>query len=471
MLAHFPSNCSLISTSLTRCVVSNGTTFTEQVCRCVPNMEAHSIRLYALGHTSKVLYRPACITSGVNTREVHEYNVSTGWALPDERTEEEREAESIRTSVSRSVRMVRELAACNQWQFFVTITLSPKHWENRYTPDGLQDVIKLMAKRWRRKRTNGSAYCPGFKYLLIPEMHKDGAIHLHGFVSCMPSKDCVPYTLDEVNGEQNLPREICNKVRAGQEVYHCNEWEQFFGFNTIEPISDLDKASSYVVKYVSKEIGKTPFKTRYWCSRGLSRATLVGKFYFSDEYLVEPQLEFYNQSLASMAAVTKSNFLMHEECFAPLLSRQHLETGCYGLVNITTYINGCDHSSAEVLAFLNSNFDTTPHYVEYNQDANFSPARIAKAVNFNHFIHDAFAANALDSELSELQAANDAGRLEIIHGQPFITLPKDDPCADLFDTLSYTPAPQKHKPLPPCHSSPHLQQCEQLSLFKFHLPN
>ncbi len=117
MLAHFPSNCSLISTSLTRCVVSNGTTFTEQVCRCVPNMEAHSIRLYALGHTSKVLYRPACITSGVNTREVHEYNVSTGWALPDERTEEEREAESIRTSVSRSVRMVRELAACNQWQF------------------------------------------------------------------------------------------------------------------------------------------------------------------------------------------------------------------------------------------------------------------------------------------------------------------------------------------------------------------
>lgn len=79
--------------------------------------------------------------------------------------------------------------------------------------------------------------------------------------------------------------------------------------------------------------------------------------------------------------------------------------------------------------------------------------------------------NALDSELSELQAANDAGRLEIIHGQPFITLPKDDPCADLFDTLSYTPAPQKHKPLPPCHSSPHLQQCEQLSLFKFHLPN
>ena len=109
--------------------------------------------------------------------------------------------------------------------------------------------------------------------------------------------------------------------------------------------------------------------------------------------------------------------------------------------------------------------------MEYNQDANFSPARIAKEVNFNHFIHDAFAANALDSELSELQAANDAGRLEIIHGQPFITLPKDDPCADLFDTLSYTPAPQKHKPLPPCHSSPHLQQCEQLSLFKFHLPN
>lgn len=225
------------------------------IMRCVPKMETNVIMVYGMGNTTKVIYRPTCIAPGVDTHYVHNYNVASGWALPDERTQDERQAESIRTSVSRSIRAVRELAACNPWQFFVTITLSPQLWKNRYTPDGLQDIIKAMAKRWRRKRKNGSAHCPGFAYLLVPEMHKDGAIHLHGFVSCMPSSDCIPYTMSDVNGSKKLPIKICEKVRKGSPVFHCREWERLFGYNTLEPVIDLDKASSYVVKYISKEIG------------------------------------------------------------------------------------------------------------------------------------------------------------------------------------------------------------------------
>lgn len=224
------------------------------IMRCVPKMETNVIMVYGMGNTTKVIYRPTCIAPGVDTHYVHNYNVASGWALPDERTQDERQAESIRTSVSRSIRAVRELAACNPWQFFVTITLSPQLWKNRYTPDGLQDIIKAMAKRWRRKRKNGSAHCPGFAYLLVPEMHKDGAIHLHGFVSCMPSSDCIPYTMSDVNGSKKLPIKICEKVRKGSPVFHCREWERLFGYNTLEPVIDLDKASSYVVKYISKEI-------------------------------------------------------------------------------------------------------------------------------------------------------------------------------------------------------------------------
>lgn len=233
------------------------------IMRCIPKMETNVIALYTMGNTTKVVYRPACIAPGVDTHFVHNFNVSSGWVLPDERTQEERKTESIRTSVSRSIRAVRELAACNPWQFFITITLSPTVWPNRYTPDGLQDTIKALAKRWNRKRKNGSAYCPGFKFLLIPEMHKDGAIHLHGFVTCMPANECVPYTMADVNGVKKLPKKICDKVRAGETIYHSPTFEKLFGYNTFEPIADLDKASSYVVKYVSKEIGSTPFKMRY----------------------------------------------------------------------------------------------------------------------------------------------------------------------------------------------------------------
>lgn len=168
MLPAIPKNCTVIETSLSHYVPVDGIGTVEErpVFRCIPKLESNVIRLYALGNTSKVSYRPVCIAAGVDTHAIHDYNVATGWALPDERTEDEREAESIRTSISRSVRIVRELAACNPWQFFVTITLSPTLWQNRYTPDSLQDVIKAMAKRWRRKRKDGSSRCPNFKYLL-----------------------------------------------------------------------------------------------------------------------------------------------------------------------------------------------------------------------------------------------------------------------------------------------------------------
>ena len=353
MFPPIPQNCTVIETPLSHLVPVDdmGTVEEKPVYRCIPKLESNVIRLYALGNTSKVSYRPVCIAPGVDTHTIHDFNISSGWTLPDERTEEERAAESIRTSISRSVRLVRELAACNPWQFFVTITLSPEHWQNRYTPDGLQDVIKQLAKRWRRKHKNGSAYCPDFKYLFVPEMHKNGAIHLHGFVSCMPS-DCIPYTLEQVNGSQRLPKKICDKVRAGQPVYHCQEWENLFGFNTLEPISDLDKASSYAVKYVSKELGSTPFKTRYWCSRGLSRASLITTVYFDRRHDTDSQFCIYRRYMTSIAAVTKSNHLMHEERYAPVLDRSHLPTDVNRLTVITTYINGIDHTSSEIRKFL-----------------------------------------------------------------------------------------------------------------------
>ena len=282
---------------------------TIPVSRCIPNMETNVIMVYAMGNTTKVIYRPACIAPGVDTHYVHDYNIASGWALPDERTQDERDAESIRTSISRSVRMVRELAACNPWQFFVTITLSPANWQNRYTPDGLQDVIKAMVRRWRRKDKTGSAYCPDFKYLFIPEMHKDGAIHLHGFVNCMPPAECIPYTMADVNSSKSLPKKICDKVRAGETVYHSPTWEKLFGYNTFEPISDLDKASSYVVKYVSKEIGSTPFKSRYWCSRKLSRATRIATYYFPDSSDYSRQLKDYNDYMLSVATLCIKNLL------------------------------------------------------------------------------------------------------------------------------------------------------------------
>ena len=452
MLPAIPKNCTVIETSLSHYVPVDdiGTVEERPVFRCIPKLESNVIRLYALGNTSKVSYRPVCIAAGVDTHAIHDYNVATGWALPDERTEDEREAESIRTSISRSVRIVRELAACNPWQFFVTITLSPTLWQNRYTPDSLQDVIKAMAKRWRRKRKDGSSRCPNFKYLLIPEMHKDGAIHLHGFVSCMPN-DCVPFTLEQVNSPQKLPKKICEKVRNGQDVFHCLEWEELFGYNTLEPISDLDKVSSYVVKYVSKEIGATPFKSRYWCSRGLSRAALVTTVYFDKLHETSNQFLVYKNYMTSVAAVTKSNHLMHEERCAPILDRSHLATDENRLTVITTYINGVDHTPEEIKKFLETNFTLTPNYVCADNGV-VTVEQVISDTKSNMRNHQLASQKQQQHEAEELHELEKAGRVIYIDDLPFTLIPDDDPICKLFDMPSNIPAPPPPK-------------CTQLSIF------
>lgn len=414
----------------------NGQNMTIPVSRCIPNMETNVIIVYAMGNTTKVIYRPACIAPGVDTHYVHDYNVASGWALPDERTQDEREAESIRTSISRSVRMVRELAACNPWQFFVTITLSPSNWQNRYTPDGLQDVIKAMVRRWRRKSKTGSAYCPDFKYLFIPEMHKDGAIHLHGFVNCMPPAECIPYTMADVNSSQNLPKKICDKVRAGETVYHSPTWEKLFGYNTFEPISDLDKASSYVVKYVSKEIGSTPFKSRYWCSRKLSRATRIATYYFPDSSDYSQQLNDYNDYMLSVAAVTKAKHAMHQESFVPILDRRKISTESQNLMNITTYINGCDHRPAEIIKHMNAVYDTTPHYIDIKPDSLVPAEEVAQSQLRLNFAHTRLIAKKLTEECIAIQKDEATGRLEWIDYQPFLNLAENDPLIKFFGSPS-----------------------------------
>lgn len=427
---------------------ADGQNMTVPVSRCIPCMETNVIMLYAMGNTTKVVYRPVCVAPGVDTHHVHAYNVASGWALPDERTQDERQAESIRTSISRSVRMVRELAACNPWQFFVTITLSPANWQNRYTPDGLQDVIKAMTRRWRRKHKDGSAYCPDFKYLLIPEMHKNGAIHLHGFVNHMPPAECIPYTMADVNSSKQLPKKICDKVRAGETIYHSPTWEKLFGYNTFEPISDLDKASSYVVKYVSKEIGSTPFKMRYWSSRKLSRATRIATYYFPDSSDYSQQLNDYNDYMLSVAAVTKAKHAMHQESFVPIRDRKKKDSESQTLMNITTYVNGCDHSSSEILEHMDSVYDATPHYIEIRPDALISPEEVAQSQLRLNFAHTRLIAKKLTEECITTQNDEASGHLEWIDYKPFLTLAKDDPRAKHFRS-----------------SSPDIYKGSQLSMF------
>lgn len=90
-------------------------------------------------------------------------------------------AEVKRCSLSRTRRNVRELALCNDFEYFCTFTVNSEMCD-RYSLDDVQERITKIFKRIKRNNSQ-------FAYLIITEKHRDGAFHFHGLVKNFPEND------------------------------------------------------------------------------------------------------------------------------------------------------------------------------------------------------------------------------------------------------------------------------------------
>jgi hypothetical protein len=101
----------------------------------------------------------------------------------------------------------------------------------------------------------------GLKYILVPERHKKGGIHFHGFFN-----DCL-----EVVDSGHTDKQ-------GHTIYNLPQWS--LGFTTaIELYDDYSRAVGYVCKYVGKQ-GEKP----------------AGRWYYSGGDLKEPEVEYLDIS-------------------------------------------------------------------------------------------------------------------------------------------------------------------------------
>lgn len=80
-----------------------------------------------------------------------------------------------RISLSRTKKNIRELAFCNDFKYFATITVSSERCD-RYSLDDCQNLLK---KKFRYCQDLARRDGLKFKYLFITEKHKDGAFHFH----------------------------------------------------------------------------------------------------------------------------------------------------------------------------------------------------------------------------------------------------------------------------------------------------
>lgn len=193
---------------------------------------------------------------------------------------------SVQRSVRRAKKAVQDLARSNDWAWFVTLTLDPEKVD-RYDPD---EVLKHL-RHWLGNNVRRR----GLRYVLVPEHHKDGAIHFHGlFNDALEAVDSgtmsvpgrkAPVKVRSAAHRQALERE------GGHAVYNLPGWG--WGFSTaIMLYGERDAAISYVCKYIGKEIGTDV--------RGVSRETHIttgkigGRWYYSGGDLKRPTVEWFD---------------------------------------------------------------------------------------------------------------------------------------------------------------------------------
>lgn len=174
--------------------------------------------------------------------------------------------EKLDSNIARARSKVREYGLCNPWKYFPTFTIDPQKFD-RYD---LQKYHKAMA-HWVRDYNR--KYGTSIRYLIIPEQHKDGAWHEHGFLMGLPLDHLRPFTLGE-----KLPKYILDKLQSGQLVYDWPAYREKFGWVIIEPIRDLQRAVSYITKYITKDLAQSVSELGahlYYCSQGLARSQEV----------------------------------------------------------------------------------------------------------------------------------------------------------------------------------------------------
>lgn len=199
-------------------------------------------------------------------KPVHKQNVSNKRDTSGERSEAEAErsepeAERGKPDVERARRRaasaVRDLALCNDFRWFATLTLDQQRID-RYDMSAIMRKVNSWLDNAVRRQ--------GLRYVLVPELHKDGAVHFHGFFS-----------------DSLAAVDSGHKDSGGHAVFNLPQWK--FGFTAaIELYGSYHSAVGYVCKYVRKQSAK-----------------IGGRWYYSGGSLRKPDVSYGDVTLRDVA--------------------------------------------------------------------------------------------------------------------------------------------------------------------------
>ncbi len=186
----------------------------------------------------------------------------------------------------RAKNTIQDIVLSNHFIYFFTLTFNTDYdrFDLNQIYKSFKQVLRYVQESLKIK----------LDYVIVPEQHKNGAWHLHGFLS----------------------KSIEKLFYVNKNGFISLKYFDTLGYQNIQIIKDLRRASSYVTKYVSKNIGKGVSYNRhsFFCSKGLSRG-----------------IEIYNKLYNNEAFNSKFFEYGNDYCFKRILSGEEFEHYRWGL--------------------------------------------------------------------------------------------------------------------------------------------
>lgn len=172
-------------------------------------------------------------------------------------------------NIARARARIFELARCNEWEYFCTLTLSSEF--DRSDLRSWREKFSQWLRDYRKKGYD-------VKYLLVPEQHQNGAWHMHGFFSGIG--EVAPFAAQDIGNSSTKADVAAYKAAELNSEGYLN-WKDYsrrWGYCSLAPIKSAEAVSRYITKYVTKSMAMDNLISGahlFYASRGLKGAEVV----------------------------------------------------------------------------------------------------------------------------------------------------------------------------------------------------
>lgn len=182
------------------------------------------------------------------------------------------------SSLMRSKTSITDYTLANKFDLFATFTFDPSLVDS-FDVNLAKSKLTLWLSNVRQRTS------PDLKYLWVAELHKSGRVHFHALIK-------------NYNGLLT----DSGKTKNQRPLLNMPGW--IYGFSTAIKIDNLEKVSSYMQKYITKDMLKIGNKKRFATSRNLIKPEKT--------YNINIQEEIYSRPLFVLDQVTMENYKIYK---------------------------------------------------------------------------------------------------------------------------------------------------------------